>query len=210
LGDAGYWLVGFICATPSPEELIIVFYSHHSRNELRCNTSYKNIQEINMIKKFKSTSSLSAAAVGLAMIGATAMPMAAFASDEPVQQQTTNTISRTTSSDDMTVVRDAVTGQLRMPTAKEHSDMQEQNQLQQLSGRNIRSRVAPGRALQKNHRSGAVGARLTDEHISSVVMVRKADGNLEKQCFDSHEAAESTVKANAIVGASTSTKLETE
>jgi hypothetical protein len=157
-----------------------------------------------MMKKMKSGSALGAA-VGLALIGFSVSPLAAFAHEEQVQLPLAGVVS----SDEMTVVRDATTGKLRMPNAKEHEDMRQQ-QLQQPNGRNLKARVAPGRTLQKWHANGAVGARLTDEHISSVVMVRKADGSLEKQCFDSDHAAESAVKSHAIAGSFSGTQLETE
>jgi hypothetical protein len=162
-----------------------------------------------MMKKMKSTRALRAAAASLALIGITALPLQAFAHDEKAEKAEVP-VAGVTSSDDMTVVRDATTGKLRMPTAKEHSDLQLKQQQQLQTGRSIQARVAPGRTLQKWHANGAVGARLTDEHMSSVVMVRKADGSLEKQCFESSDAADVAVKAHAIVGTSAATKLETE
>jgi hypothetical protein len=159
-----------------------------------------------MMKKSKSSRNLSAVAVSLALIGMATLPLQAFAHDEQAEAPAT----AVSSSDDMTVVRDATTGKLRMPTAKEHSDMQLEKQQNLQAGKSIQSRVAPGRTLQKWSRHGAVGVRLTDEHLSSVVMVRKADGSLEKQCFDTNEAADDAVKAHAIVGTSAATNLETE
>jgi hypothetical protein len=94
----------------------------------------------------------------------------------------------------LTVVRDAETGKLRAPTAEEAAAM-----TQQATSRTRFARVAVQTPLQKFHGSGAVGARLTDEMVSSsAVVVRNADGSLQKLCFDAHDAAETTVKTGHV------------
>ncbi|HZV65561.1 MAG TPA: hypothetical protein VFG03_11715 [Telluria sp.] len=151
-----------------------------------------------MSKKIQSGERLlSAASVGLMLIGLAAMPLQAAAADPQVSAKP----AAVESSDDITVVRDADTGQLRAATPEEH------NALQQLRISKLRNaRIAPTATLQKWHASGARGARLTDEFISAAVAVRKPDGTVGQECFDSHEAAEAAVHT----AGHTATKLETE
>lgn len=104
-------------------------------------------------------------------------------------------------SDAMTVVRDAKTGKLRSPTAEEHAALKAQ-----ASSDKRAMRVAPQVFQQKYHASGARGVRLTDEFTSSAVAVRKPDGSVEMQCFDSHDAA----NAAAATGHVHTNKVETE
>lgn len=88
----------------------------------------------------------------------------------------------------LTVVRDRETGELRAATAAE------QAALKARAPSNARSaRVPPKTVQQKSHVSGARGARLTDDFISSSVAVRKADGSIEKQCFESHGDASGAI-----------------
>jgi len=91
----------------------------------------------------------------------------------------------------MTVVRDAETGKLRAPTSDEIASMQAQKAKTQLRMR----AAAPKPTLPKMHANGARGVRLTDEFMSSSVVVRNADGSLQKMCFDSHDAAKKTVES---------------
>lgn len=101
----------------------------------------------------------------------------------------------------LTVVRDPDTGKLR------HASAAEQAALQAQAASTLRSpRVAPKAPQQKFHASGARGVRLTDEFISSSVAVRKPDGSIETQCFDSHGAAQSAVTT----GHGHTNKVETE
>lgn len=117
--------------------------------------------------------------LGLAF--AAALPLHAQEATEPEQ-----------SADNMTVVRDAESGKLRAATADEQAALRSQS----AKGR-VRAAAAP-LPLQKFHKSGARGARLTKEFLSSSVAVRKADGTLEKQCFDAHGAAEAAVQSGHI------------
>ncbi|WP_028103520.1 post-PEP-CTERM-1 domain-containing protein [Pseudoduganella violaceinigra] len=95
--------------------------------------------------------------------------------------------------DKMTVVRDAETGKLRAPTAEELAALQPKVVAKTM----LRAAVAAPapRAQLKFHKSGATGARVTNEFMSSAVVVRNADGTLEKQCTDSHEGAEAAAQA---------------
>ena len=96
--------------------------------------------------------------------------------------------------DQMIVVRDAATGQLRAPTADEIAALQ---------AATLKARPEPQRNLAnsrlnlqvKRHRSGAVGARSTDELASYSVVSRRADGQLAEACFESKRAAEAAVQA---------------
>ncbi|MBD8529552.1 MULTISPECIES: post-PEP-CTERM-1 domain-containing protein [unclassified Massilia] len=132
---------------------------------------------------------LCAAGITLALLGL--VSQSAVAQEAPLQ-----------SNDALTVVRDADTGKLRNATAAEATALRTQ------AANNLRMapRVAPQTPLQKFHVSGARGARLTDEFVTSSVAVRKADGSIEMQCFDSHDAAKSAVT----VGHVHTNKVETE
>jgi hypothetical protein len=131
---------------------------------------------------------LCAAGITLALLGL--VSQSAVAQEAPLQ-----------STESLTVVRDAGTGKLRDATAAEAAALRTQasNQLRA-------ARIAPQTPLQKFHVSGARGARLTDEFVTSSVAVRKADGSIEMQCFDSHDAAKSAVT----VGHVHTNKVETE
>ena len=131
---------------------------------------------------------LCAAGITLALLGL--VSQSAVAQEAPLQ-----------SNESLTVVRDADTGKLRNATAAEATALRAQaaNQLRS-------ARIAPQTPLQKFHVSGARGARLTDEFVTSSVAVRKADGSIEMQCFDSHDAA----KSAATVGHVHTNKVETE
>ena len=113
----------------------------------------------------------------------------------------TATAQEVQSTDSLTVVRDAGTGKLRNATAEEHAALKAQ-----ASSKLRAMRVAPQVPQQKIHSSGARGARLTEEFVTSAVAVRKADGTVEMQCFDSHDAAKSAVA----VGHVHTNKVETE
>ncbi|MGJ9419086.1 post-PEP-CTERM-1 domain-containing protein [Massilia sp. CMS3.1] len=141
-----------------------------------------------MSQKHKS-GLLYAAGITLALLGLASQ--SAIAQEAPVQ-----------SNESLTVVRDPETGKLRNPTAAEHAAMQAQAS----NGKMRAMRVAPQVPQQKFHASGARGARLTDEFVSSAVAARAADGSIGTQCFDSHDAAKSAVA----VGHVHTNKVETE
>jgi hypothetical protein len=132
---------------------------------------------------------LCAAGITLALLGL--VSQSATAQEAPVQ-----------STDSLTVVRDPETGALRHATAAEQATLRSQ-----AASNNLRAmRVAPQVPQQKFHASGARGARLTEEFVSSAVAVRKTDGGVEMQCFDSHDAA----KSAAATGHVHTNKAETE
>lgn len=130
---------------------------------------------------------LRAAGASLALLGAAALPLPAAAQTQPAPETSLN------AGNAMTVVRDAETGKLRAPTAEENAALN----LKPASQARLQ-RSAPPPPLQKFHASGAQGARLTDEFVSSAVMVRGPDGKLAAQCVDSHDAAEGIHKAGHI------------
>ena len=141
-----------------------------------------------MSQKHKS-GLLYAAGITLALLGL--VSQSAVAQEAPVQ-----------SNESLTVVRDPETGQLRHPTAAEQAALQAQ-----ASNKMRAMRVAPPRPEKLfNAATGARGMRLTDEFMTSAVAVRKADGTIEMQCFDSHDAAKSAVATGHVH----TTKVETE
>jgi len=142
-----------------------------------------------MIQKHLSGQRLLRAA-GLTAILLGLLGQSALAQEAPLQ-----------STESLTVVRDAETGKLRHATAAEQAALQAQAASTQRS-----ARVAPKPTQQKVHASGARGARLTDEFVSTSVAVRKPDGSIEMQCFDAHDAAQSAVS----VGHVHTNKVETE
>ncbi len=146
-----------------------------------------------MYKKMLTTAGLS-----LALLGAAALPIQAFAGNE----QAAATPITVEQADSLTVVRDPVTGQMRAPTADEVSVMQQERAAK---ARNFRR--APRAAMQKYHRNGARGARVSEEFETLSVAVRKPDGTVDSQCFDSKDAAEAAFKAGTLT---TAIKHETE
>ena len=94
----------------------------------------------------------------------------------------------TTAGDAQVVVRDAATGRLRAPTAGEFETLHAE-------GAKLRHVARP--PLEKFHRSGAHGARLTDEFMSYSVMIKQPDGRLVEYCFEGPEAAEAAMAAPA-------------
>jgi hypothetical protein len=129
----------------------------------------------------KMIACLTAAGISLALLGAVA----------PAQAQ---------EADALTITRDAESGKLRAMTGAEHAAMQA------TKAKRAGMRMAAPAAMQKFHASGARGARLTDDMLSSAVVVRQADGSLVKQCFESHGDA----NAAAPVGHTHATQYVTE
>ena len=99
------------------------------------------------------------------------------------------------------IVRDAETGQLRPATTEEHNAITALKSLP--ANANARARVASRAAaltpVLKQHRSGAIGVRLTEDMVSQSVMVRGADGKLIEACFASKEEAEAFMKNGGAV-----------
>lgn len=117
----------------------------------------------------KSKQALRAAALGLAVAGTFALPSAGA-------QEAASAISQ----DNAVVVKDGVTGKLRAATVQENNALKENNG----NAKKQMMRVAPQQTLKKYHRSGATGARLTDEFMSSATVARAADGSLVHECVD--------------------------
>ena len=82
------------------------------------------------------------------------------------------------------VVRDAETGRLRAPTAKEFATLAAQRETVRI----------PGQAQMRRHASGAQGLRLTDAFMSFQVFLPQADGTMQMVCFESREEAEAALK----------------
>ncbi|MDC8785712.1 post-PEP-CTERM-1 domain-containing protein [Roseateles koreensis] len=149
---------------------------------------------------FKSTH-MALAFAGLAALAATSQP--ALAHEE-------HSLEAPTASADQVVVRDVDTGRLRAATAEEHNKLTASTaKTQRLQAQ--RSGAAMNH-LQKQHASGATGARLSDAFMSMSVAVRKPDGTLAQDCFSSKEEAEAALaatKSGTVIGKAAAT-LETE
>ena len=116
--------------------------------------------------------------VALAVLGASASAQSVSPSESSIQ---TPQAAPAVSADSAVVVKDKRTGQLRAATAQEHKAMQDEAEATAV-------RAAPAPTLQKFHASGATGARLTDDFMSTSIAVRTADGKLVKQCIDGNHA----------------------
>jgi hypothetical protein len=91
--------------------------------------------------------------------------------------------------DALTVTRDPVSGELRAATAAEQASLRAASQVQSRA----RIRVAAPRPQPKFHASGARGARVTDDMLTSSVAVRAPDGTIDV----GHSPEEAAAKANA-------------
>ncbi|MBB6133830.1 hypothetical protein HD842_001972 [Massilia aurea] len=111
---------------------------------------------------------LRAAGIAFALMG--------FASQSAMAQE-----APAVSNDSLTVVRDAETGTLRAPTPAEAATLKAQSV-------RAMARIAPKPTLQKFHSSGARGARLTDEFMTTSVAVRNADGSISITHGDTQNA----------------------
>jgi hypothetical protein len=142
-----------------------------------------------------SATALAATGLGLALAALVTLPMQAVAHGDHDAATAAATPAATPAptpasvdgSANLTVVRDAETGLLRAPTADELSAMQLR------AAKSQSPRVAPAVPMQKYHSSGARGARMTDDFMSFAVAVRKADGSVGTQCFETKEAAEAAL-----------------
>ena len=117
-----------------------------------------------MFKESKFTPGLlSAIAAGAALVAAT-LPMQAAA-----QQSTKPSLLDQNSG--IIVVRDATTGQLRAPNTEEAAALQ-------VKAKTARARISERSPMQKWHKTGAVGSRLTDDFMNHVVATKNADGSV--------------------------------
>jgi hypothetical protein len=125
-------------------------------------------QEIVMFQKQQTgLRALRAAGIALALMG--------FAGQSAIAQEAV------VSNESQTVVRDAETGKLRGATAAEAVALKAQSV-------KANARIAPKATLQKSHSSGARGARLTDEFMTTSVAVRNADGSITVTHGDTQNA----------------------
>lgn len=144
-----------------------------------------------------------AAALPLAAQAHEAATAAAAPAATPASLSVADAAAAATAADtnNIIIVRDADTGLLRLATPEEHSALKALP-----ANANARARVASRAAaltpLVKQHRSGAVGVRLTDDMVSQSVMVRGADGKLIEACFASKEEAEAFMKNGGAVAKS--------
>ena len=120
---------------------------------------------------------LRAAGITLALMGFASQ--GAVAQEAPVQ-----------STDSQIAVKDAETGQLRAATPAEAAALT-------TKATRATARIAPKPTLQRIHSSGARGARLTDEFLTSSVAVINADGTLTVSHGDAKNA-ESTGHVHTI------------
>ena len=141
-----------------------------------------------MFERSKSSvTALSAAGLGLALAALSTLPMPAVAHGDHDAAAAAATPAGVDGSANLTVVRDPESGLLRAPTADEFNAMQ----LRAAESQSLR--VAPAVPMQKYRSNGARGARMTDDFMSFAVAVRKADGSVDTQCFETKQAAEAAL-----------------
>lgn len=133
--------------------------------------------------------SLIALASGLLLSGAA---LACTTCDEQAKAEA-KAPAATVEADGMVAVRDAVTGQLRAPTAEELAALQAKSQAAKSTRLRALS-VAPVQAERMNSR-GAFGFRPGPENVSYSVVTRNADGSLSSTCVQGQDQAEAIVKA---------------
>lgn len=124
---------------------------------------------------------LCAAGITLALLGLGAQSAIAQQTQEAAPQ-----------AEALTVVKDPETGQLRAPTAEEVAALKAKAPATAKA-----ARTAAPAVTRIVHPKGYVGYQMTDESMSMAVAVRKPDGSIERQCFDSHGAgAEAVAKGH--------------
>ena len=111
---------------------------------------------------------LRAAGIALALMG--------FAGQSAIAQE-----APVAANESLTVVRDAESGKLRGASAAEAAALKTQSV-------RANARIAPKATLQKFHSSGARGARLTDEFMTTSVAVRNPDGSITVTHGDTQNA----------------------
>jgi len=120
---------------------------------------------------------LRAAGITLALLG---LSVQGASAQEAAQQQ-----AAPQAAESLTVVKDPQTGQLRAPTAAEAATLKAQ-----ADAAKARLRLVAQPIVKTLDSTGTVrGFQVPDEMMSMSVAVRKADGKIERQCFDSHGAA---------------------
>jgi len=116
--------------------------------------------------------------LGSLLVTGCALAAPAFAADEAP------------AAENLIVVRDAETGQMRAPTAAEAEALQQKSSAKgELKGtRQAAAQNAPLKTQPKQHRSGAVGARVNDDLASLLVVQRRPDGAVAEACLPAAEA----------------------
>lgn len=101
----------------------------------------------------------------------------------------------------MVVTRDAVTGQLRAPTAAEVTELENKakaieakKSLSKSSKALLTGKSSAAPKAMVHSASGARGAHLGDEHATYSVVTRQSDGSLSTECIDGKAAADDAVK----------------
>ena len=90
----------------------------------------------------------------------------------------------------MIVVKDAVTGELRAPTADEAAALSAAK-----AGSTKSAAKGVVALLPKRHSSGAVGVRVNDDMASYSVVTRQPDGTLAETCVQSKSEAEQVLQS---------------
>ena len=137
--------------------------------------------------------SLVALAGGLMLSGAA---LACTVCDEHAKAQSkAPAVSETVEADGMIAVRDAVTGQLRAPTAEEAAALQAKSQASKST--RVRALSATATPVGRTNAYGATRFRPTPENISYSVATRNADGSLSTTCVQGQDKAEAIVRGTA-------------
>lgn len=137
--------------------------------------------------------SLIALAGGLLLSGAA---LACTDCDEHAKAQAkAPATSEVVEADGVIAVRDAVTGQLRAPTAEEAAALQAKAQ----ASKSTRARALSTTAtpVGRTNAYGATSFRPAPENISYSVVTRNADGSLSTSCVQGQDKAEAMVREHA-------------
>lgn len=165
--------------------------------------------------KLKSANSAGLAIAGLVAMQFCVSSVAAQVATTDTKAEAPATASEGEGASSMTVAIDAETGRLRAATAEEVAALRASRpaagSLRSLrSLRSASSAVdAPMGSFQREHFSGARGARLTDEFAHLSLVVRRADGTLSTSCV--HASAQEAALAHALpMSPKAKTELPTE
>lgn len=141
------------------------------------------------------TPSLIALAGGLLISGAA---LACTDCEEHAKAQAkspASTSASTLTADGMIAVRDAVTGQLRAPTAEEQATLQAKSQSSKPA--RLRALSAAAEPETRVNARGAIGVRPGPENVSYSVVTRNADGTLSSACVQGQDRAEAIVNGQS-------------
>lgn len=162
--------------------------------------------------KLKSANSAGLAIAGLVAMQLCVGSVAAQVATADKKVEIPATASEREGAANMTVAIDADTGQLRAATAEEIAAMREiaATRAGRPAAGSARSAVqAPMGSFQRQHATGARGARLTDEFAHLSLVVRRADGTYTTTCV--HASAQEAALAHALpMSPKAKTELPTE